>query len=79
MIITDLLISDYSGIITDFVITDKPVILYMYDFQLYLENCRSMYFDLEEILPKPFVFKEEDLLEKIINSDWTKDKKAELK
>ena len=74
LLITDLLISDYSSIITDFVITNKPVILYMYDLKLYLESCRSMYYDLEGILPRPFVYSEEDLLEKITNSDWTKDK-----
>lgn len=74
LLITDLLISDYSSIITDFVITDRPILLYMYDLKLYVEGCRSMYYDLEEVLPRPFIYTEEDLLEKISNSDWTEDK-----
>ncbi|WP_026452217.1 CDP-glycerol glycerophosphotransferase family protein [Aequorivita capsosiphonis] len=74
LLITNLLISDYSGIITDFVIMDKPVLLYMYDLDMYLESCRSMYYDLEEILPKPFMYKEEELLERITTNDWMEDK-----
>ncbi|MGO3184225.1 MAG: CDP-glycerol glycerophosphotransferase family protein [Aequorivita sp.] len=74
LLVTDFLISDYSGIITDFVITNKPVLLYMYDLELYLQNCRSMYYDLAKILPKPFVFKEEELLERITNNNWMENK-----
>jgi CDP-glycerol glycerophosphotransferase (TagB/SpsB family) len=69
---TDMLISDYSGIISDYVITNRPILIYAYDMELYLKNCRSMYYNIDEILPRPFIFEEKDLIEKIKNSDWTK-------
>lgn len=68
--ITDLLISDYSSISTDFSITGKPILFYMYDLEKYLESSRSFYYDLEEILPKPFVYKEQALLDKIRDQSW---------
>lgn len=73
LIISDLIISDYSGIITDFAITNRPILLYMYDFQEYLQTNRSFYYDLEKILPKPFVYDENDLLNKIMDLSWMED------
>jgi len=73
LIISDILISDYSGIITDFSITKRPILLYMYDFEKYTKTNRSFYYDLEEILPKPFVYNEEDLMDKIKNLSWIDD------
>jgi len=70
LLITDLLISDYSGIITDFAITNRPILLYVYDWDIYLKTCRSMYYNIENILPRPFVQHEEELLERIIGNDW---------
>lgn len=70
--ISDVLISDYSSISTDFALTGKPILSYLYDFENYKNNCRSIYYDLNEILPKPFIEKEDDLLEKIIDLNWTR-------
>src|SRR5690625_304182 len=69
LLITDLLISDYSSIVTDFAITGKPILFYMYDFELYKKG-RSIYYDLEKILPKPFAYNEEDLLSKLLDQSW---------
>ncbi len=74
LIITDLLISDYSGIIADFAITDRPILLYMYDLDIYKEICRDFYYDIDEILPKPFVYTQEDLLNKIKDDVWRDEK-----
>ena len=46
----------------------------MYDLKIYLETCRSMYYDLEAVLPKPFVYNEEELLERLSNNNWTQDR-----
>lgn len=77
LLVTDLLITDYSSISSDFVITGKPLLIYGYDFDLYKKNCRSVFYDLEEILPKPFVKNEDDLLEKIQNSSWQKEEEIQ--
>lgn len=51
MRITDLLITDYSSIFFDFLVTGKPIIFYTWDKDLYKIN-RGMYFDEAE-LPGP--------------------------
>lgn len=73
LIMTDLLISDYSGIVSDYVITNRPVLIYAYDREDYINNCRSMYYDIDEVLLKPFTTDEDSLLEKIKNDSWTQD------
>jgi len=70
LVITDLLITDYSGVVSDFVMTGRPVLIYAYDYEEYLKTCRSFYYDLEEILPKPFIKNENTLLEKIVDDTW---------
>src|SRR5699024_10867868 len=70
LLITDLLISDYSSIVTDFVLTGRPILTYAYDFEVFKQKCRSIYYDLNVILPRPLVKEEEELLEKIKDRHW---------
>ena len=55
----DLLITDYSSIFFDFILTDKPVLFYPYDIDDYLTNDRSMYDDYYSVTPghKAYNFK----------------------
>lgn len=46
---TDLLITDYSSIYFDFIITQKPVILAPFDMEDYITNSRKLYFDYSEM------------------------------
>lgn len=70
MLVTDVLISDYSSIVTDFVLTGNPILFYIYDYKEYTRSCRNFMYDLKEVLPGPFVYDEEDLLNKISNLSW---------
>lgn len=47
----DALITDYSSVFFDFSITRKPIILFMYDYDQYMQD-RGMYFDIQEL---PFI------------------------
>ncbi len=49
MIISDLLISDYSSVFIDYSIMDKPMLHFTYDYQEYAEK-RGMYFDIREYI-----------------------------
>ena len=49
MIASDLLISDYSSILFDYSIMDKPMVLFTYDYDKY-SALRGMYFDIREKL-----------------------------
>lgn len=51
--ITDILITDYSSIFFDYLVTDKPIIFYAWDRELY-SRYRGMYFDDDE-LPGPIL------------------------
>ena len=51
--VTDILITDYSSIFFDYLVTDKPVIFYTWDHELY-SSYRGMYFDDNE-LPGPIL------------------------
>ncbi len=57
----DLLITDYSSIFFDFILTDKPVLFYPYDKENYIQNDRSMYDDYDEVTPGNKVYSFEDL------------------
>lgn len=70
LVLTDLLISDYSSIMTDFAITGKPILVYAYDLETYIKKCRTLYYDLEDVLPKPLIRAEKDLLEKLMDESW---------
>lgn len=73
MLISDVLISDYSSIYFDFSILHKPVACYAYDYHLY-ENNRGMYIDIAKELPCRICRKEDELLIELENifNDYAK-------
>lgn len=44
MIASDILVSDYSSIIFDYLLLEKPILLYLYDYEKY-SKYRGLYFD----------------------------------
>jgi len=70
---TDLLITDYSSIATDFALLKRPIIFYTYDIDDYMETQRGFYYDLKRILPGPFANTEEELLCLIKELSWFED------
>ncbi|MCK9471605.1 MAG: CDP-glycerol glycerophosphotransferase family protein [Bacilli bacterium] len=48
LLITDILITDYSSTAGDFALTKKPVILYQPDIEEYIKNDRTLYFDIKD-------------------------------
>ncbi|MGN0483276.1 MAG: CDP-glycerol glycerophosphotransferase family protein [Lachnospiraceae bacterium] len=67
---SDLLISDYSSVITDFMFTGRPAFMYVPDLDKYLKS-RGLYYKMEE-LPFPYAKTTEDLLEEIRTFDLQK-------
>lgn len=64
----DLLVSDYSSITFDFLLLDRPAILYAYDFDEYVTKNRKLHFDYEEIAPGPVAYSFDELLEAVLAS-----------
>lgn len=59
-IISDLMISDYSGTIFDFGLLKRPMVFYMFDRKLYTTKLQGVNIDLDE-LPGIIVEKEDEL------------------
>lgn len=66
--ISDILISDYSSLMFDFAITNKPCFLYTPDLDRYISKDRGLYFDIEKL---PFVVAKDnvELYRGIMNFD----------
>lgn len=62
--ITDYLICDYSAVIFDFSILEKPIIFFVPDLEEY-KNDRGMYEEYEKIMPGPICKTEDDVLKSI--------------
>lgn len=67
LIETDLLITDYSSIYIDFLLTKKPIIFYAYDLDKYLKTNREMYINYENAIIKEWLVEKEDELLNLIN------------
>lgn len=59
---TDVLVTDYSSIMFDYLLTDRPVILYCYDLDTYTTQARGLYYSLDDIAPGPIAHTESELL-----------------
>jgi CDP-glycerol glycerophosphotransferase (TagB/SpsB family) len=58
----DLLITDYSSVFFDFLLVDKPIVFFAYDFQKYQTADRALYFDYKNFVPGPIAATFEELL-----------------
>ncbi len=67
--VTDYLISDYSAIIIDFTIFDKPILLYTPDLERYRKDV-GFYVEYEEDMPGPICFTEKQLIKAIKNETY---------
>ena len=76
MIASDLLISDYSAIIFEYVVLNKPVLCFAYDYDDYIKT-RGLYFDVRDEIFGGHL-NEEELLEYIRNKDFNESMKKTL-
>lgn len=74
LLITDVLVSDYSGIVTDFALLDRPIVFYIFDYEEYIKKSRDFYYDLKTTLPGPFIESEGDLVHKLGDLSWAKER-----
>ena len=58
----DLLITDYSSCFFDYLITDRPVIHFVYDYEYYKNKDRGLYFDIDEVAAGMICENENELL-----------------
>ncbi|WP_212744616.1 CDP-glycerol glycerophosphotransferase family protein [Vagococcus zengguangii] len=68
LLISDLLVTDYSSSFFDYSILERPIVFYMYDRQEYAEDIRGMYLDIDTELPGPIVETEADFIEALADA-----------
>ncbi|MEV8030723.1 bifunctional glycosyltransferase family 2 protein/CDP-glycerol:glycerophosphate glycerophosphotransferase [Streptomyces sp. NPDC086182] len=76
-LITDVMITDYSSLMFDYVNTGRPILFFTYDMDHYRDTLRGFYFDFERRAPGPLVSTSEDLVSAIRDIDRIQDDYAE--
>ena len=65
----DALVTDYSSVMFDFALTDKPVVLLTPDLDRYRDVERGFYFDIEAASPGPMVTTTDDVVAALLADD----------
>ena len=65
VLLSDVIVTDYSSIMLEGVFIDKPVVFFAYDLEEYLEGERGFYFDYVDCVPGPIVSDTEGLIDNI--------------
>lgn len=65
LVATDLLITDYSSIMFDYSILNRPMLFFTYDYEKYINQLRGTYFDLKQDYPELIAETTTELMNKI--------------
>jgi CDP-glycerol glycerophosphotransferase len=68
----DILVSDYSAVIFDYSILERPFVLFVYDYDEYAAD-RGLYIDLQKELPGRLARTEEALIQKIKTMNYAEE------
>ncbi|MFF3685047.1 CDP-glycerol glycerophosphotransferase family protein [Streptomyces sp. NPDC002187] len=63
MLVSDVLVTDYSSLMFDFAQTGRPMLFHTYDLEHYRDTLRGFYFDFESRAPGPLVPGSAELIE----------------
>src|SRR5699024_10617889 len=74
LLLSDILITDYSSAMFDFANTKKPLLFFTYDLEEYKDNIRGFYMDFENEAPGPLLFDTDEVIDSIINIDTVQEK-----
>lgn len=72
LIVSDIMISDYSTCIRDYSILERPIICFAYDYEDYVST-RGIYIDFQTELPSGVVRTQQDVVKYIKNMNYTKE------
>jgi CDP-glycerol glycerophosphotransferase (TagB/SpsB family) len=80
---TDILVTDYSSVYIDYLLLDRPVVFFAYNYEKYVES-RGFIFDYKTMSPGPICYLQDQLQEAIANlaigrADEFANKRAEMK
>ena len=73
LVLSDVLITDYSSVFFDFLNTDKPILFYTHDLDDYRDNLRGFYLDFEKDAPGPICMSENELFDSLEQIEQVKE------
>ncbi|MFJ6696225.1 CDP-glycerol glycerophosphotransferase family protein [Streptomyces sp. NPDC091272] len=65
--LADAMVTDYSSVMFDYALLDRPMLFFTYDYEAYVNEDRGTYFDLAETAPGP-VFRTEEEFHEAVHS-----------
>lgn len=74
----DICISDYSSLIFEYSLFEKPMILFAYDLDTYFD-WRGFYYDYFDMAPGPVLFSTEEIIDYIVHLDERFDKEKVIR
>ncbi len=77
-IASDILVTDYSSVMVDFAILERPIFCFAYDYDEYLKE-RGTYFELDDELPNKSFRTQDELLDAITHIDFEEQKERTRK
>lgn len=69
LVVTDVLITDYSSVMFDFAPVGRPMIFFTYDLEQYRDHLRGFYFDFESQAPGPLVTTSDQVIAALADLD----------
>lgn len=73
MTVSDICISDYSSLVFEYALFERPIIFFVFDLEDYIDN-RGLYYDFDEITPGPICKTTDEMVEYIQNIEERFDK-----
>ena len=74
LLATDLLIADYSSIAVEYSLLERPILLYAFDKEWYLDKDRGFYYDYEDTAPGPILTTMDELCACVRQHEWDMEK-----
>lgn len=69
LLISDVLITDYSSVMFDFAGTGRPILFFTYDLEHYRDHLRGFYFDFEAQAPGPLLRTNDEVIDALKETD----------
>ena len=73
MTVADICISDYSSLVFEYALFERPIIFFAFDLEDYIDN-RGLYYDFDEITPGPICKTNDEMIDYIRNIEEKFDK-----
>ncbi len=77
LLAADVLVTDYSSVMFDYALLDRPMLFFTYDLEEYRDDLRGFYFDFERETPGPLLRTTDEVIDALRNLDATKAKWAD--